>query len=141
LGILCFSLVSTQGELSPERLAIVEKAFARLDRDGSGVVTIEDITGVFNAKKHPEVMEGRKTEAQVLTEFLATMEGMCGDKDGKVTFKEFKDYYTELSASIPTDTYFVTMMEVCDIVLGAQAFPLHHAALFVTVSQLIRAPG
>lgn len=116
---------------------MVEKAFARLDRDGSGVVTIDDITGVFNAKKHPEVMEGRKTEAQVLTEFLATMEGMCGDKDGKVTFKEFKDYYTELSASIPTDTYFVTMMEVCVClpVVGVAALTFHdpHYNVYVRV--------
>ena len=40
------------------------------DKDGSGSVSIADIRGVFNAKKHPEVIERKKTEEQVLTEFL-----------------------------------------------------------------------
>lgn len=109
-----------QGELPPARLALVESAFARLDRDHSGVVDIEDLRGVFNTKKHPEVLEGKKTEEQVLVEFISTMEGMCGDRDGKLTKEEFIAYYTELSASIPTDTYFVAMMEVsCCLLLPA----------------------
>ena len=33
-------------------------------------MSIADIRGVFNAKKHPEVIERKKTEEQVLTEFL-----------------------------------------------------------------------
>lgn len=122
-----------QGDLSEARLALVNKAFEKLDRDGSGVLTLSDLkgaavalntlfapdsmvcssnTGVYNASKHPEVVEGRKTEDQVLTEFLSTMEGLAGNGDGTVTKAEFTEYYTELSASIPTDTYFTAMMEV-----------------------------
>ena len=58
-----------------------------------------------NFEPHYEVIEGKKSEDQVLTEFLSTMEGITGNHDGIVTFDEFKQYYTELSASIPTDTY------------------------------------
>lgn len=104
-------LTAVKGDLTPARLAIVEKAFSRIDKDGSGSVSLADLRGLYNAKKHPEVIEGKKTEDQVLTEFLSGMEGVCGNRDGIVTLKEFIDYYTDLSASIPTDGYFVTMME------------------------------
>ena len=63
-----------RGELSPARLALVRKAYAKLDRDGSGVVDINDIRGLYTAHKHPDVMAGKKTEDQVLNEFLETFE-------------------------------------------------------------------
>ena len=66
--IVVLAAFCRQGELSPERLALVEKAFARLDRDGSGKVTIDDLRGVYNAKKHPEVIEGAGCVA-VMREF------------------------------------------------------------------------
>jgi hypothetical protein len=42
------------------------RAFKKLDRDGSGVVDSRDIEGVYNAKLHPEVKQGHKTEQEVL---------------------------------------------------------------------------
>lgn len=53
---------------------LVERAFKKLDRNGNGIVEIEDIVGVYNASKHPAVIEGRKTAEQVLGEFLETFE-------------------------------------------------------------------
>lgn len=45
-----------------------------MDRDRSGVLNIADIKGVYNGKKHPDVVQGKKTEEQVLGEFLDTFE-------------------------------------------------------------------
>ena len=36
---------------------------------------------------------------------------MRGNNDGKVTLDEFMDYYRDLSMSMPSDEYFVQMME------------------------------
>jgi len=33
-----------------------------LDKNQNGVITIEDIASTYSAKKHPAVIEGRKTE-------------------------------------------------------------------------------
>ena len=52
-----------RGDLSQARLSLVKKAFQKLDRDGSGVVEIDDIRDVYNASKHPDVISGKKTEA------------------------------------------------------------------------------
>ncbi len=48
----------------------------------------------------------------MLVELMSGLEGVSGNRDGSVTSEEFVNYYTELSASIPTDAFFVTMMEV-----------------------------
>lgn len=75
-----------RGDLNPSRLALVKKAFQKLDRDGSGEVDYQDVCEVYNAKKHPAVLEGRKTERQILEEFLSTFEmHLSGKSDGIVT--------------------------------------------------------
>lgn len=33
-----------------------------MDRDNNGVLEVDDILGIYNAKKHPAVIDGRKTE-------------------------------------------------------------------------------
>ena len=48
--------------MNENRRNLVVKAFEKLDRDGSGVIEVADLVGVYNAKKHPAVLEGRKTE-------------------------------------------------------------------------------
>lgn len=93
----------------------MERAFSKLDRDCNGVIEVADITGIYNAKKHPAVVEGRKTEQQVLGEFLETFEThhnvMNGnERDQVVTQEEFIEYYTNISASIDDDMYFMAMM-------------------------------
>ena len=36
---------------------------------------------------------------------------MRGNNDGTITKQEWNDYYTDLSMSLPSDEYFVKMME------------------------------
>ena len=97
--------------MAPKRVALVKKAYKILDRDGSGQVDYNDICDTYNAKKHPAVLEGRKTERQILEEFLATFEmALSGVADGIVTEEEFLEYYTSVSASIDNDDYFDQMM-------------------------------
>jgi len=90
---------------------MVDKAFAMLDKDGSGVINLEDIAGIYDVSMNPEFLEGRKTRDEILTDFLSNFEGAKGNADGRVTKNEFVDYYTDLSMSTPSDEYFVRMME------------------------------
>jgi Ca2+-binding EF-hand superfamily protein len=101
-------------DLAGPRRAAVESAFRKIDTDGSGVLTVDDIANVYNVKKHPDVAQGRKTEKQVLVEFLSAFEGDSRQRgDGTVTFDEFLEYYTDLSGSIPSEEYFLGMMAQC----------------------------
>lgn len=77
---------------------------------------LEEIKNIYNAKQHPDVKLGKKTEEEVLIEWLDTFEmhysllhpGKRGDK--QVTFEEFVEYYNNISMSIPDDRYFELMM-------------------------------
>uniref|UniRef100_A0A8D3A7D0 EF-hand domain-containing protein n=1 Tax=Scophthalmus maximus TaxID=52904 RepID=A0A8D3A7D0_SCOMX len=88
---------------------VVMQAFQKLDKTGDGVITIEDLRGVYNAKYHPKYQNGEWTEDQVFRTFLDNFDSPY-NKDGKVTHEEFINYYAGVSASIDTDVYFIVMM-------------------------------
>jgi Ca2+-binding EF-hand superfamily protein len=56
------------------RRNLCNKAFKIMDKDKSGVLNKDDIKGVYNATKHPDVISGKKTEDDILGEFLDTFE-------------------------------------------------------------------
>ncbi len=55
-------LYAIRGELNDFRTALVEKAFRKIDKDSSGFLDFEDIKDIYNASKHPDVIQGKKTE-------------------------------------------------------------------------------
>jgi len=102
-----------RGEMNPFRKKIVMAAFKKIDKDGSGILDINDIKGTYNARSHPDVRSGKKTEDEVLGEFLETFEAhhsMNGQRDQRVTPEEFTEYYNNVSASIDNDQYFEMLM-------------------------------
>lgn len=60
--------------MNQNRKALAMRAFAIMDADGSGVIEINDIRSKYNAKMHPEVKSGKKTEDEILFEFIDTFE-------------------------------------------------------------------
>ena len=52
-------LRSIRGDLNDFRKGLVEKAFRKIDKDGSGYLEISDIKDTYNASKHPDVMAVR----------------------------------------------------------------------------------
>ena len=72
-------------ELTPRRMAMVNKAFMMMDRDGSGQLTISDIASIYDVSMNPEFLEGRKTRDEILADFLNNFDGARGNNDGIVT--------------------------------------------------------
>jgi len=68
---------------------MVKRCFEVMDKDGSGVITVDDIREIYTASEHPDVISGKKTEEQILVEFLSNFEGTGGNHDGQVEWKEF----------------------------------------------------
>jgi len=105
-----------RGPMNQGRKAIVAQAFAKLDKDGNGWIDIADIRGVYRADKHPDVQSGKKTEDQILQEFLETFEAAHSMRNNNtpnyvVTKEEFEEYYNNISASIDDDAYFTLMIQ------------------------------
>lgn len=94
--------------LSEERIKWINKAFDKLDVDGSGVVNISDVQAVHNPDKSELVKMGKTTANAIFANLLRSYDD---DADGSITRDEFIDYYREISPSIDTDEYFAEMMK------------------------------
>lgn len=44
------------------RKKLVKRAFDKLDKTKNGVVDLDDVRGVYDASKHPDVVKGKKSE-------------------------------------------------------------------------------
>ena len=104
-----------RGPMNMARKKIVAQAFKKLDKDGNGWIDINDVRGVYKANKHPDVLSGKKTEDQILQEFLETFETAHAMRNNDapnyvVTKEEFEEYYNNISCSIDDDMYFMTMI-------------------------------
>lgn len=55
-------IVGIRGSLNAPRQEVVNRAFAKMDKDGSGVITPVDMQGVYSAAKHPKFISGEMTE-------------------------------------------------------------------------------
>jgi hypothetical protein len=105
-----------RGDMNDARKHLVAQAFKKIDKTGDGILQMEDIKDVYNARHHPDVRSGKKTEEEILGEFLSTFETHHSVKmggvglDQRVTLEEFTEYYTNISACIDDDRYFELMM-------------------------------
>merc|ERR1712070_939966 len=110
-------LRTIRGEMNAARKKVALRAYTIMDKDKSGLVDINDIRQTYNAKQHPDVLKGKKTEDEILAEFLDTfedhfadMKGHADARDGIITIPEWLEYYNNVSMSIDNDEYFQLMM-------------------------------
>ena len=80
-------------------------------------------SGSYNPQNHPDIRLGKKTEEEVLAEFIDTFEmhyGILvsretnpqhpGSKSRRVNMNEFLDYYDYVSALTSDDQYFYQLI-------------------------------
>lgn len=97
--------------LTERREAMVWRAFSLMDRDGSGTIEAKDVAHLYDVSQHREFIEQTKTKEEILDDFLNSFDGVKGNNDGIISKDEWYEYYTDLSVSVPSDDYFVQMME------------------------------
>lgn len=91
------------------RIALIRKAYQKLDENSDGTVKLDDIAKLYDVSKHPDIVQGKKTPKDVFLEFMRMWDTQVAD--GIVTFEEFLDYFKDISASIDGDDYFALMMQ------------------------------
>ena len=95
--------------MSQTRKSLIWKAFDKLDKTGDGIITVEDLKGVYSVKKHPKYLNGEWTEDQCLRTFLDSFDSQ--DKDGKVSNKNIiltQRNYSEASHARPATLQYPT---------------------------------
>jgi len=93
----------------------VERAFKTLDFNMDGHIGIDEFKYKYNAANHLDVRTGKKTEYEVLVDFIETFQQHHNNatgraKDDKISLDEFIEYYNNVSYSIPNDSYFDLMI-------------------------------
>ena len=104
----------------------IRNAFTKLDRFNARAVAIDDVIDGFSPEFHVDVVSGRKTGRQVVTEMVNAFDviggggGRGGDGDsgdasaaGMVSFDKFSAYFSSLSACVESDDDFVAMVKGC----------------------------
>lgn len=72
---------------------LVNEIFLLLDKDFDNIIQLNDLKAAYSAKYHPDVRKGRKSESEVLSEFLDSYEAhhllYSSIRDPKITRQEF----------------------------------------------------
>ena len=99
-----------RGHMPKRRVELVRQAYKILDVNGDENITLEELARAYDVSGHPAVKKGEKTPEQVLKEFSASWDK---NPDGNITWAEWLDYYSDISAGIELDDYFELMMRNC----------------------------
>jgi Ca2+-binding EF-hand superfamily protein len=96
------------GGLNDSRMACVHKTFSKLDLEGCGSVSSENLRVAYNVSSHPGVIAGKITEDEAFLEFLVCFPDK--NNNGRVCYTEFCDYYAGVSSIICNDGHFDQLM-------------------------------
>ena len=109
------------GDLSKFRKDILKQVFDKLDKDETGTITVGQLREAYNPKEHPLVRQGKRSEDEILGDFIDSLEyhfSLLNEKndenvdvnDIKIDFDEFCDFYKTISVSVEDDKYFEIMV-------------------------------
>ena len=102
--------------LTRKRQILLKETFEVIDINSNGTLTLDEIKKSYNASKHPDVIQGKKTEANVFNEFLETFEAHHRIVNENYThddveMDEFIEYYENVSFAIDDDKEFEMMLQ------------------------------
>ncbi len=108
------------GNLNKFRQDVLKQVFIKLDDDEKGYITVGQMRKEYNPKEHPLVRQGKRTEDEILAEFLDVLEyhfNLLIEKNEdidvnelEVDFEEFCNFYKNISLCIEDDKYFEIMV-------------------------------
>lgn len=64
-------LRALRGDLSESRVGFIRQAYNKLDINGDGQVTLDDIARIYDVSQHPDVVAGKKTPEEAYREFMS----------------------------------------------------------------------
>ncbi|KAG7393013.1 hypothetical protein PHYPSEUDO_013501 [Phytophthora pseudosyringae] len=99
--------------LSPACLASATRVFTALQTAGQGRVFPAALAASFQAAKHPDVLLGRTSAAQVFQDFALNFEVAGGSGDGAVAFQHFEAYCANLRATLGSDELLQLVLRDC----------------------------
>ena len=106
------------GEMNERRKRLITILFETFDKNRKGVIDLDDIRNSYNPNNHPDVVSGKKTEDEVLAEFLDFLQYhfslLKSDKEqeiNKINIEEFLAFFNNISAGVEDDDYFENIIK------------------------------
>ena len=106
------------GDMCERRKRLITILFETFDKNRKGFVDLDDIRNAYNPINHPDVLSGKRTEDEVLAEFLDNLQYhfslLKSDKEqenNKINFEEFLEFFNYVSAGIEDDEYFESVIK------------------------------
>ena len=108
------------GQISSQRQLSIQKVYDRFNKDNNGKVSINEIKLLFNSRRHPDVINGKKTEGEIFGEFLDNVENyreylehLKGVYESNFSLEDFINFYSLVGMGIEDDNIFEFMMNNC----------------------------
>jgi dihydroneopterin aldolase len=81
--------------MSQRRLEVTRQVFDSLAQRCGGKFTVEYVKKVYDASRHPHVLQSKRTADNVLVEFIETFEAHhnLDDSTSYVSWEEWLDYF------------------------------------------------
>jgi Ca2+-binding EF-hand superfamily protein len=109
------------GELNQFRKDVLKKVFEKIDKEETGFITVGQLRNEYNPKGHPLVRQGKRTEDEILGDFIDILEyhfSLLNEKNDenidaneiKIDFDDFCDFYKTISICFEDDKYFEIMV-------------------------------
>jgi Ca2+-binding EF-hand superfamily protein len=106
------------GEMNERRKKLIEILFDSFDKNKSGFVDLDEIRNSYSPVGHPDVVSGKKTEDEVLAEFLDTLQyhfsllkSKKDENDNKINLEQLLGYFNVVSVGIEDDDYFENVVK------------------------------
>ena len=101
------------GEMCERRKRLITILFETFDKDRKGFVDLDEIRNSFSPINHPDVVSGKKTEDEILAEFLdnlqyhfSLLKSEKEQENNQINLDEFLAFFNNISAGIEDDDYF-----------------------------------
>ena len=106
------------GEMCERRKRLITILFETFDKNKKGFIDLDDIRNSYSPINHPDVISGKKTEDEVLAEFLDNLQYhfslLKSDKEQDIktiNIEEFLAFFNNISAGIEDDDYFENVIK------------------------------
>lgn len=99
--------------LNEKRKSYINTIFSTIDSDKKGKISVNDFKILFNARNHPDVLEGKKTEQEIYNQFCYTIDiyiRLNNILNNSLNNEKFIDFYSGISPSIKTDEDFKNIL-------------------------------
>ena len=106
------------GEMCERRKRLITILFETFDKDKKGFVDLDEMRNAYCATNHPDVICGKKTEDEILAEYLDNLQYhfslLKSEKDqenNQINLDEFMAFFNNISAGIEDDDYFENVIK------------------------------